>query len=69
EHPMTSSDLCKVLGIENTSLFTDIYRLMLVRDVDRMNKKGISRPILSKTDDKPAKYILDPEWRMALVRG
>ncbi|MBU1166002.1 hypothetical protein KKF81_03565, partial [Candidatus Micrarchaeota archaeon] len=26
EHPMTSSDLCKVLGIENTSLFTDIYR-------------------------------------------
>jgi hypothetical protein len=66
--PMTSAQLCKSMGVENTSLFTDLYRLMLIRDVERMKNKGIKKPVITRNDDKPAKFILDDAWKLALVR-
>ncbi len=66
--PLTAEELCKILGVKYGSIFPELYRLMLLRDADRMKKKGITRPILSKTTDSPAKYILDVEWKMGLVK-
>jgi len=65
---MTSEELCKELGVKYGVVYPEIYRLMLMRDTERMRKKGIEKPILSKTKDKPAKYILDAEWRLGLVK-
>lgn len=65
---MNMVDLREKLGLTTEAISTELYRLMLMRDTERMRKKGIKTPILSKTKDKPAKYILDAEWRLGLVK-
>jgi hypothetical protein len=68
ENPMTAGEFCKFLGVEYGSVFPEFYHLMLLRDADRMKNKGIKKPILFRTKDKPAKYVLDPEWRLGMVK-
>jgi hypothetical protein len=68
QNPMTADELCKSFGVEYGSVFPELYRLMLLRDPERMKNKGIKKPVLTKTKDKPAKYILDTEWKLALVK-
>jgi len=33
-----------------------------------MRGKGVTKPVVLKTDDKPAKYLLSTEWRLGLVK-
>ena len=68
ENPMTADELCKSLGLEYGSIFPELYRLMLLRDASRMKNKGIKKPILTKTKEKPAKYILDASWKLGMVK-
>ncbi len=68
KNPLTAEELCKSLDVEYGSIFPQLYRLMLQKDVDMMKRKGISRPILTKTKEKPARYILDAEWKLGLVK-
>ena len=56
------------LGLSKSAIFTEIYRLSLKRDVQRMRSKGVTKPVVLKTDGKPAKYLLSTEWRLGLVK-
>jgi energy-coupling factor transporter ATP-binding protein EcfA2 len=64
----TADELMAELGLSKSTLFTEIHRLSLKRDVQRMRGKGVTKPVVLKTDDKPAKYLLSTEWRLGLVK-
>jgi hypothetical protein len=34
----------------------------------RMRKKGITKPVILKSSERPAKYSLSAEWRLGLVK-
>jgi DNA-binding CsgD family transcriptional regulator len=63
----TSEDLAAELNITNNALFTDLYRLMLKRDHERMRKKGVTKPVILKSSDTPHKYSLSAEWKLGMV--
>lgn len=65
---MTAEELCRELGVNYGVVFPELYRLMLIRDADRMKRKGIKKPILSKTKEKPYRYMLDTAWRLGSVK-
>ena|GEM_PF-6849480 len=64
----TADELRAELGMSTSTLFSEIHRLSLKRDVQRMRGKGVTKPVVLKTDDKPSKYLLSTEWRLGLVK-
>jgi hypothetical protein len=55
------------LGLSTSTLFSELYRLSLKRDAQRMRGREITKPVMLKTDDKHAKYLLSTEWRLGLM--
>jgi len=35
---------------------------------ERMRKKGVTKPMISKSSERSANYSLSAEWRMGLVK-
>lgn len=55
-------------GSDSVGFLKDLEQNLCEAYVERMRKKGITKPVILKSSERPAKYSLSSEWKLGLVK-